>query len=67
MNVFHFIRIRKEVLARMKVMQIKDFSDTELDRVFGGVQHSTGLIRHARMLVKDGLTIDDLYGKSHNR
>ena len=52
---------RKDVLTKMVELEIKDFSDNELDRVFGDCVGSTICKNAVKQMIVDGLTITTLY------
>jgi len=52
---------RKDILTKMVELEIKDFSDNELDRVFGNCVGSTICKNAVKQMIVDGLTITTLY------
>jgi hypothetical protein len=49
------------LVARAKNENIKDLSDKEIIRVFKGTAHEIKNIEEFKMLVLNGLSLDDIY------
>jgi hypothetical protein len=59
-DLFHALG---NIIAKMQEKQIKDFSELELERVFGETVSPIICKRGVQMLIDNGLTIEELYGK----
>jgi hypothetical protein len=49
------------IKAKMREQRIKDFSESEIDRVFKNVVSPIACKRGVKMLMEQGLTINKLY------
>lgn len=64
----HELRLRSQVLTKMREMKIRDFSEEELGRVFEGCSRPVACTRYAKMLItKEGLSLQELYSKYVDR
>lgn len=62
MNIVYSPQYRHHsLIAKMREQNIKDFSNSELDRVFRNTVGPGICKRSALRMIKDGLTIDEIY------
>ncbi len=55
---------KSKIISKMKEMNIKDFSDKELERVFEGTVGKNRLIENTKLLEKEyGFSIGDVFGE----